>query len=97
MISTISAIKRLFCKTNVSSCISWCPPKRLSCTDKHWLEMTVRERIQAGPFLCIIKPDAFDNRFGKFVEFMILYEQYEEYVNLKKFAIESGRLEECLC
>ena len=53
--------------------------------------MTPNERVEAGPFLCFINPDEFDKEQGKFVEFMILYKNYEEYEELKKFAIETGR------
>jgi hypothetical protein len=81
-------------KLHVGSHISSC--QRVTCIDKHWSEMSGNEKIEAGPFLCFVKPDEFDKRFGKFVEFMILYDDYDEYVDLKKFAIESGRLEEYL-
>ena len=53
--------------------------------------MSGSEKVEAGPFLCIVNPDEFDEHQGKFVEYMILYNDYEEYVKLKKFAIESGR------
>lgn len=77
--------------TFVGSRISSCPPKRITCIDKHWSEMSGIEKIEAGPFLCFVKPDEFDKRFGKFVEFMILYDDYDEYIEIKNFAIASGR------
>ena len=80
--------------TFVGSRIVSCPPKRLTCIDKHWSEMTSNEKVEAGPFLCFINPDEYDKRQGKFVEYMILYNDYEEYVELKKFAIETGRFSE---
>jgi hypothetical protein len=65
--------------------------ERLKSTDKHWSEMSSWEKIQAGPFLCIINPDEYDERWGKYIEYMIFYDDYEEYIKLKKFVIDSGR------
>ncbi len=75
-------------KPHVGSRFSSCRSKS---TDKHWSEMSGNEKIEAGPFLCFVNPDEFDKKQGKFVEFMILYNDYDEYIKLKEFAIESGR------
>ena len=56
--------------------------------------MLGNEKVEAGPFLCFVNPDKYDNEQGKFVEFMILYNDYDEYVKLKKFAIENCLLKE---
>lgn len=80
--------------TSVGSRISSCPPKRLTCIDKHWSEMSGNERLEAGPFLCFVKPDEYDKRWGIWVEFMITYNDVDEYYKLKKFVIEQGRLDE---
>lgn len=79
-------------KPNVTSrFVSSGIPKRLTSTDKHWSEMSGWEKIQAGPFLCIVNPDEYDKRFGKYLEYFILYANEEEYFNVKEFAISSGR------
>lgn len=83
--------------TYVGSRISSCQTKRLICIDKHWLEMSANERVEAGPFICFVNPDEYDKRWGIWVEYMILYDNVDEYFKLKNFIISSGRWEEfCL-
>ena len=82
--------------TPVGSRIFSCPPKRLGCIDKHWSEMSGREKVEAGPFICFVKPDEYDKCWGVWLEYMILYNDVEEYYKLKNFVIEQGRLEEFL-
>ncbi len=88
----IISVSPFFAKPHVGSRISSCPPKRLSCIDKHWSEMSGWEKIEAGPFLCIVNADEYDKRFGKYLEYFILYDNEEEYFEVKGFAISSGRL-----
>lgn len=79
-------------KPNVTSrFVSSDIPKRLRSTDKHWSEMTGWEKVQAGPFLCIVKPDEYDNRWGKYLEFMWFYENEDDYLKDKNYVIQSGR------
>lgn len=81
-----------YCKTHVTSRFSSPNIKeQFKCIEKHWSEMSGNEKVEAGPFLCFVNPDEYDKRQGKFVEYMILYNDYDEYLELKEFAISSGR------
>lgn len=80
-------------KPNVTCSFSSRPQIKITTIDKYWTEMSTWEKVEAGPFLCIINPDEFDKSQGKFVEYMILYKNYSEYETFKKNAIESGAWE----
>ena len=72
-------------------CISSYPPKRLSCIDKHWSEMSTWEKVQAGPFLCKINPDCYDKRWMKHLEYFTIFKNEEEYFEQKNYVIATGR------
>jgi hypothetical protein len=78
-------------KPHVGSRISSCPSKPLSCIEKHWSEMSTWEKVQAGPFVCIVNPDEYDNRWGKYLEYFVLFKSEEEYYEQKNYVIETGR------
>ena len=75
----------------VGSRISSCPPKLLTCLDKHWSKMSIWEKVKAGPFLCIVNPDEYDKRWGIYLEYFTMFNSQEEYDWQKNYVIETNR------
>lgn len=79
-------------KPNVTSrFVSSDVKERLKSTDKHWSEMSAWEKVEAGPFLCILHPDEYDKRWGKHLEYFTIFKNEEEYYEQKNSVIASGR------
>ena len=56
--------------------------------------MSTWEKVEAGPFVCIVNPDEYDKRWGKYLEYFTLFKNQEEYDLQKNTIIQTGRWDE---
>jgi hypothetical protein len=85
---------RHIANANVGSRISSCPTKQNLSIQKHWSEMSIWEKIEAGPFVCILNPDEYDKRWGIHLEYFVLFKCQEDYDWQKNYVKTSGRWDE---
>ncbi len=56
--------------------------------------MSIWEKVQEGPFICIVNLDEYDKRWGIYLEYFTIFKSQEEYDWQKKYVIDSGRWDE---